>query len=127
MKTLFLDILLPKTKSIFKRIIYRLQNNISFLECFNKHLDDISLDNETFLLLDFNINLLHNGKHILKENQAMQNRIPNTSLVKQYNLFCQRYSLKQIIKHATCTTCSFSTMIDQILQILGKKSHKVVL
>ena len=30
-------------------------------------------------------------------------------------LFCQRYSLKQIIKHATRTTCSSSTLIDHIL------------
>ena len=85
------------------------------MECFNKHLDDINLDNEIFLLGDFNINLLDNGKYILKENQAMQNHIPSTSLVSQYKLFCQRYSLEQIIKHATRTTCSSSTLIDHIL------------
>ena len=45
----------------------------------------------------------------------MQNRIPSTSLVSQYKLFCQRYSLEQIIKHATRTTCSSSTLIDHIL------------
>ena len=70
---IFLDILLPKTKPIFAGIIYRPPNNISFFECFNKHLNHINLDNEMFLLGDFNINL-HNGKYILKENQAMQNR-----------------------------------------------------
>ena len=45
----------------------------------------------------------------------MQNHIPSTSLVSQYKLFCQRYSLEQIIKHATRTTCSSSTLIDHIL------------
>ena len=91
----FLDVLLPKTKLIFLGIIYRPPNNINFLECFNKYLD-INLDNEIFLLEDFIINLFHNGKYILKENQAMQNRIPGTHLVSQYNLFCQRYSLELI-------------------------------
>ena len=51
-------------------------------------LDDINLDNEIFLLGDFNIHFFHNGKYILKEKQAMQNRIPSTSLLSQYKLFC---------------------------------------
>ena len=85
------------------------------MECFNKHPDDINLDNEISLFEDFNINLLHNGKYIFKENEAMQNRIPSTSLVSQYKLFCQKYSPGQIIKHTTRTTCSSSTVIDPIL------------
>ena len=112
---IFFDILLPKTKPIFVGIIYRPPNSINFLECFNKHLDDINLDNEIFLLGDFNINLLDNGKYILEENQAMQNHIPSTSLVSQYKLFCQRYSLEHIIEHTTRKTCSSSTLTDHIL------------
>ena len=91
---IFFDILLPKTKPIFVGIIYRTPTCINFLECFNKHLEDISLENEVFLPGDFNINIFPNGKYILKENQAMQNRIPSTSLVSQYKLFCQRYALE---------------------------------
>ena len=45
----------------------------------------------------------------------MQNRIPSTSLVSQYKLFCQRYPLELIIKHATRTTRTSSTLIDHIL------------
>ena len=101
---MFFDILLPIAKPIFVGIIYRPPTCFNFLECFNKHLDDINLESEIFVLGDFNINLFHNGKYILKENQAMQNRIPSTSLVSQYQVFCQRYSLEQIIKHATRTT-----------------------
>ena len=86
---IFFDISLPKTKPIFVGIIYRPPNSINFLECFNKNQDDINLNNEIFWLGDFNANLLHNGKYILKENQAMENRIPSTSLVSQYTLFCQ--------------------------------------
>ena len=112
---IFLDILLHKTKPIFVGIIYRPRNNIRSLECFDKHLDDINLDNKIILLENFNINFLPNGKYILKENQAMQNRMPSTSFVSQYKLLCQRYSLEQIIKHATRKTCSSFTLIDHIL------------
>ena len=45
----------------------------------------------------------------------MQNRIPSTSLVSQYKLFCQRYPLELIIEHATRTTRTSSTLIDHIL------------
>ena len=48
----------------------------------------------------------------------MQNR---ASLESQYKLFRQRYSLEQIIKHATRTTCSSSTMIDHILTNFRKQ------
>ena len=51
----------------------------------------------------------------MQKNQAMQNRVPSTGLVSQYWLFCQIYSLEQIIKHATRTTSSSSTLIDHIL------------
>ena len=121
------DISLPKTKPIFVGIIYRPPSSINFLECFNKHLDDINLNNEIFWLVDFNINLLHNGKYILKENQAMENRIPSTSLVSQYTLFCQRYSLEQIIKHVTRTKCSSSTLIDYILTNSREKYQTMLL
>ena len=47
---IFFDILLPKKKPIFGGIIYRSPTFINFLECFNKNLDDINLDNEMFLL-----------------------------------------------------------------------------
>ena len=124
---IFFDISLPKTKPIFVGIIYRPPSSINFLECFNKHLDDINLNNEIFWLVDFNINLLHNGKYILKENQAMENRIPSTSLVSQYTLFCQRYSLEQIIKHVTRTTCSSSTLIDYILTNSREKYQTMLL
>ena len=43
----------------------------------------------------------------------MQYRIPSRSLVSQYKLFCQRYSLEQIDEHEHAT-CS-STLIDHTL------------
>ena len=112
-ESIFLDILLSKTKPIFVGIIYRPPKSIHFLECFNKQL----------LLGVFNINL-HNGRYILKENQAMQNRIPSTSLVSQYQLFCQRYFLEWMIKHATRTTCSSSRLIDHSYKFQEKNLTK---
>ena len=44
----FLDTLLPKTKPIFVGIIHKPPNNIYFLECFEKFLDDINVGNEIF-------------------------------------------------------------------------------
>ena len=117
---IFFDILLPKTTTNLCR--NNLQTCINFLECFNEHLNYINLDNEIFLFGDFNVNIFRNGKYILKENQAMQNRIPSRSLVSQYKLFCQRYSLEQIIKQATRTSCSSSTLIDHILTNSREKS-----
>ena len=56
-KIISLDILLPKTKAIFVRIIYRPPNNIIFLECLNNRLnDDKHLNNKKLLLGYFNIN-----------------------------------------------------------------------
>ena len=103
-----------RQKKIFAGIIYIPPNNINFLNCFEKHVDDINFDNEIFLVSDFNVNL-YNGKYIFKGNQFMQSRIPSTSLVSQYKLFCHIFSLEQIIKHATCTKYSSSQLIDHIL------------
>ena len=71
-ESIFYHIFLPKTTPISVGIIYRPPNSINFLECFNNHLDDINFDNEIFLFFFFSMNLLHNRKYILKENQAMQ-------------------------------------------------------
>ena len=46
-------------------------------------MDDMKFDNETFLLGDFNINFLHNGKFIPKLNQNLLRRVPITNLVYQ--------------------------------------------
>ena len=84
---IFLNVLLRKTKPTFLGIIYRPTKRIDYSECFDKHLDDINLDNEIFHLGNFNMNFSHSGKLILKRNWAMQSPITSKSLVKQYNSF----------------------------------------
>ena len=90
---IFLNILIVKTKPIFVGINYRPPYNINFLECFRKYLGDINFNNEIFLLGD--INLLHNAKYILEENQAMQIRIPSKNLVNQYSYFVKDFLLNR--------------------------------
>ena len=51
----------------------------------------------------------------------MQNHMPTASLVNQYKLFCQRYSLEPLIKHAIERTCRSSTLIDHIFTNSRKK------
>ena len=66
-----------------------------------------SVDNEIYILGDFNINLLLNDSYVLGKS------IPND--VKSYHEFCRFFGLKQLIKVPTRTTTSSSTIIDHIL------------
>ena len=57
--------------------------------------------NEIYLLGDTNINLLQNGKFILKENQSYNFKNTSSALVKKYKEFCQTFSLTEIITEPT--------------------------
>ena len=54
-----------------------------------------------YILGDFNINLLQNGKFILKENQSNIFKIDTIPLINKYKEFCQTFSLTEIIKDPT--------------------------
>ena len=67
----FFEILIPKVKPIAIRIFYRPPNENDFFNIFSTDFHQINdKTNEIYLLRDFNINLLQNGKFILKENQS---------------------------------------------------------
>ena len=71
-----------------KLFFYRSSNENEFLNIFSNDFRQIDIKtNEIYLLGDFNINLLQNGKFILKENQSYK---PSSSsaLVKLYQEFC---------------------------------------
>ena len=112
----FFEILIPKVKPIAIEIFYRPPNEN---DCFNIFSNDfLQIDNKTneiYLLGDFNINLLQNGKFILEENQSYKLKNPSSALVNKYKEFCQIFSLTEIIKEPTQITCSASTMLDHIL------------
>ena len=65
-----------------------------------------SVDNEIYILGDFNINLFLNDSYVLEKS------IPND--VKSCHEFCTFFGLKQLIKVPTRTTTSSSTIIDHI-------------
>ena len=66
-------ILIPKVKPIAIGIFYRPSKANNFLNAFANNFQQI--DNKTseiYLLEDFNINLILNGKFIIKENQSFE-------------------------------------------------------
>ena len=112
----FFEILIPKVKPIAIRIFYRLPNENYLFNVFSN--DFPQIDNKTnkiYLLRDFNINLLQNGKFFLKENQSYKLKSSSSALLNKYKEFCQKFSLTEIIKEPTQITCSISTLLDQIL------------
>ena len=70
--------------------------------------------NEIYLLEDFNINLLQNGKFILKENHSYKLKNSRSALVSKYKEFYQIFSLAEIIEEPTRITCSTSILLDYI-------------
>ena len=70
---------------------------------------------EVYFLGDFDINLLQNGKIILKENQSNERKNSISALVNKYTDFCQTFSLTVIIKEPTRLTCFTSLLLDHIL------------
>ena len=50
------------------------------------------------------MNLLQNGKFILKENQSYKLKSSSSALVNKYKEFCQTFSLTEIIKEPTRIT-----------------------
>ena len=60
-ESVFFEILLPNSKPITVGTIYRPPNQSNFLEVLNKNMNKFdSISNETYILGDFNINLLLN-------------------------------------------------------------------
>ena len=118
----FFEILIPKVKPIAIGIFYRPPNENDFLNIFSNEFQQIdSKTNEIYLLGAFNINLLQNGKFILKENQSYKLKSSSSALVKEYKEFCQTFSLTEIIKEPTRITCSTSTLLDHILTNSSEK------
>ena len=70
--------------------------------------------NEIYLLEDFNINLLQNGKFILKENHSYKLKNSRSALVSKYKEFYQIFSLAEIIEEPARITCSTSILLDYI-------------
>ena len=103
------------SKPIIVGTIHRPASQNNFLEFLNSNMSKInSVDNEIYILGDFNINLFLNDSYVLEKNNILNSKsIPND--VKSYHEFCTFFGLKQLIKVPTRTTTSSSTIIDHIL------------
>ena len=76
----------------------------------------MDLNGEYYFVEDFNINLLFKGKYIFdKPNEFRQFYKELSPEIEEYTEFCSTYGFKQLIKGPSRTTCSTSTLIDNIL------------
>ena len=114
-ENIFFEILLPNSKPVIVGTIYRPPSQNNFLELLNSNMNKInSVDNEIYILGDFNINLFLNDSYILEKKNILNSKsIPSD--VKSYHEFCTYFGLKQLIKVPTRITTSSSTIIDHIL------------
>ena len=115
-ENIIFDILLPKSKPITAGVFYTPPNQANFMELIFKTFSLLNLkDNEIYLLGDFNINLLQNGNYILNRKGMAVCQGAVHTLVNKYQVFCQIFSLKQLITCPTRVTCNTSSLIDHIL------------
>ena len=85
-----------------------------------------SVDNEIYILGDFNINFFLNDCYVLEKNNILNSKsILND--VKSYHEFCTFFGLKRLIKVPTKTTTSRSKIIDHILASYAEESPNVLL
>ena len=69
---------------------------------------------EIYILGDFNINMYHNKRYIVREDKRISSKfLPHD--VTNYYQFCTMHGLKQLIQSPTRVTCSTSTLIGHIL------------
>ena len=103
-ETIFIEIFLPKTKPMAIGIVYRPPSQTSFLETMNEHFHKLdTINKETYILGDFNINLYLNNKYVFeKYSTIVSNTIPYD--VRKYQEFCNVFNLKQLISCPTSIT-----------------------
>ena len=115
-ENIFIDLLFPKTKPIFVRIVCKPPSQNQFLQQMITEFGALDLDNEIYILGDFNINLLFRDKYVLNKSNEIKkldkNLLPE---IKRYKEFCSMYCLSQLIDCPTTITSNTSTLIDHIL------------
>ena len=83
---------------------------------------------DVYFLGDFNTNLLVDDNFVLKENQSLDFRNLNCSLMSKHKELCQTFSFKEIIQKPTPITNTTSSFLDHILTNAGWKiSQKEVI
>ena len=91
---IFVEILLPKTKSPIVGIIYRPPNQSNFLEIISANIDKLETDvKQSHILGDFNINLYQNNKYSVRIDNAISSKFLSSD-IKNYHHFskCMAYN-----------------------------------
>lgn len=99
MESIWIEILLPKTKGIIVGTCYRPPKQSDFLNFLEQSLNKLNPECEQIILGDFNI--------CCKSNTS--------SLYKPYKNILEMFNLKQLIKEPTRITSTSSTIIDHII------------
>ena len=114
-ENIFFEVLLPKTIPITVGIMYRSPSQNNFLEILNITFEKVDVDKkEIYILGDFNINMYHNNRYIVCDDNTISSKFLSHD-IKNYYQFCTMHDLKQLIKFPTRVICSNSTFIDDIL------------
>ena len=96
--------------------MYKPPSQTQFLEQMVTEFESLELNNELYILADFNIDLLFKGNRILNRTHKIKNHFKDFSPeIKKYKEFCSIYGFKQLINCPTKTTFNTSTLIDHIL------------
>ena len=69
---------------------------------------------EIYILGDFNINMYHNNRYIVRGNNTISSKFLSHD-IKNYLHFFTLHGLKQLIQSPIRVTCSTSTLTDHIL------------
>ena len=116
LENIFIDLLFPKTKPISIGILYKPPRQTRFLEQMVTDFESLELNNELYILGDFNIDLLFKGNCILNKTQKSKNHFTDFSPeIKKYNEFCSIYGFKQLTNYPTRITFNTSTLIYHAL------------
>ena len=122
LENIFIDLLSPNTKAISAGIFYKPPSHTQFLEQIITESESLELNNELYILGDFNINLLFKGNCILNKTHGIENHfkdfsseIKKQSFLKKTVSFISIYGFKQLINSPTRIICNTSTLIDHIL------------
>ena len=116
-ESIFVDMFLPKSKSIQLGILYRPPDKSDFV----KHINNVFIETgvldkqECYLLGDVNINLILDEKEIFSNKSYRTNGQNFLPLTKSYLDFCFSFSLEQIISIPTRVTSKTATLIDHVL------------
>ena len=71
-ENIFFELLLPNTKPIVVRTIYRPPNQTNFMEIVTENLSKVDTNNlETYILGDFNKNVWQNGHYVFQKQNLL--------------------------------------------------------